>query len=160
VSSEADLARLPARLLAATPYLMLEVLKLSRRRGVARAPGPEWRLPAYAVMAALDEFGPASQSEISRRLRYDPSDLVGVIDTLETAGWVVRDRDERDRRRHLLRFTDEGRRRMEERVDLGEEMLDTFLEPLEPAEREELHGLLLRLLEHHERFVAEMEAGA
>lgn len=145
-----DELRLPSRLLRFPAYLMLELLKELRQQGIARAPETKWRLPGFAVMAALDEFGPASQSEVSRRLRFDPSDLVGIIDALEAEGWVVRARDERDRRRHQLQLTDAGYRALEDRVAAAERMLDAQLAPLDAQERATFQSLLLRLLAHHD----------
>jgi DNA-binding MarR family transcriptional regulator len=141
---------LPTRLLRFPAYVMLELLKELRQQGIARAPEPKWRLPGFAVMAALEEFGPASQSEVSRRLRFDPSDLVGIIDALEDAGWVVRGRDERDRRRHQLQLTDAGRKALAERFTLAEEIVDASLAPLDAEEREVFQSMLLRLLAHHD----------
>ncbi len=45
---------------------------------------------------------------MARRLRWDPSDLVAVVDTLERDGLAVRRRDPADRRRYALEITTEG----------------------------------------------------
>jgi DNA-binding MarR family transcriptional regulator len=127
---------------------MLEIIKEMRAQGVARAPEAKWRLPGFAVMAALEEFGPASQSEVSRRLRFDPSDLVAIIDALEDAGWVIRGRDERDRRRHELRLTDAGREALEERFALADRYLGETFGALDEDERELLISMLQRVLAH------------
>jgi DNA-binding MarR family transcriptional regulator len=142
---------LPPRLLRVPAYLMLEILKELRQQGVARAPESRWRLPGFAVMAALDEFGPASQSEVSRRLRFDPSDLVAIIDALEEAGWVIRGRDERDRRRHQLRLTDAGRAALEERFALADRYMHEHFGVLDDAEREQFVSMLQRILAHLDR---------
>jgi DNA-binding MarR family transcriptional regulator len=139
---------LPSRLLRVPAYLMLEIIKEMRAQGVARAPEAKWRLPGFAVMAALEEFGPASQSEVSRRLRFDPSDLVAIIDALEDAGWVIRGRDERDRRRHELRLTDAGREALEERFALADRYLGETFGALDEDERELLISMLQRVLAH------------
>jgi DNA-binding MarR family transcriptional regulator len=141
---------LPSRLLSVPAYVMLELLKALRQQGIDRAPEPKWRLPGFAVMAALEEFGPASQSEVSRRVRFDPSDLVGIIDALEEAGWVVRGRDEHDRRRHLLQLTEAGRVALAERFALVAESIDHTLAPLDAQERAQFQSMLLRLLAHHD----------
>jgi DNA-binding MarR family transcriptional regulator len=141
---------LPSRLLRFPAYLMLELVKELRQQGIARSPETRWRLPGFAVMAALDEFGPASQSEVSRRLRFDPSDLVAIIDALEAEDWVVRGRDDRDRRRHQLRLTEAGRVALEARSALAEEMHDVTLAPLSPEERAMFQELLLRVLAYHD----------
>ncbi|GAB2495697.1 hypothetical protein GCM10027187_73120 [Streptosporangium sandarakinum] len=57
------------------------------------------RLKAYgiglwdlAVLAALRDFGPASQGDLGIRLGIDPSDLVAVMDTLAPRGLIERSR--------------------------------------------------------------------
>jgi DNA-binding MarR family transcriptional regulator len=144
----ADELPLPSRLLRVPAYLMLEIIKELRAQGIARAPEPKWRLPGFAVMAALEEFGPASQSEVSRRLRFDPSDLVAIIDALEEEGWVIRGRDERDRRRHALRLTDAGRAALEDRFALAETMMREHFGALDERECELFVSMLQRILAH------------
>ena len=58
-------------------------------------------------MVAASE-APLSQRELSDKLGMDPSDIVGLVDVLEDAGFVVRNRDETDRRRYALRLTAAG----------------------------------------------------
>jgi hypothetical protein len=43
------------------------------------------RRAVYAVLASLDESGPASQAELARRLGIDRGDLVSVIEASITA---------------------------------------------------------------------------
>jgi DNA-binding MarR family transcriptional regulator len=143
-----DELRLPSRLLRVPAYLMLEIIKELRQQGIARAPEAKYRLPGFAVMAALEEFGPASQSEVSRRLRFDPSDLVAIIDALEAEGWVVRGRDERDRRRHQLQLTDAGRAALADRFALADRYMVESFGALDEEEREQFVSMLQRILAH------------
>jgi len=66
------------------------------------------RPPCMGVIHVLAEHGPVSQREISDRLDVDASDVVGVLDLLESAGLVERKRDPDDRRRHAVVLTAEG----------------------------------------------------
>jgi DNA-binding MarR family transcriptional regulator len=102
------------------------------------------RFPHLAVLAALDEFGAASQRDISRRLRIDPSDLVAFVDWLEGVGFVHRTRDERDRRRYRVDLTPAGRRALDVRTHIIERMNEEIFRGLDDHERERLHELLLR----------------
>jgi DNA-binding MarR family transcriptional regulator len=47
--------------------------------------------------------GPLSPSELARRAGLHPATMTGVLDRLERAGWIVRDRDPADRRGVLIR---------------------------------------------------------
>jgi DNA-binding MarR family transcriptional regulator len=140
-----SLLRLPT---AAMFLLMREAFRLSQRRmEEAEAPAEQMRFPHFAVLACLDEFGSASQRDISERLRLDPSDLVGFVDWLESAGFVERKRDERDRRRYAVDLTPAGRRALRARARAAERMNAELFGALTEAEREELLALLLRSLE-------------
>jgi DNA-binding MarR family transcriptional regulator len=136
------LLRLPT---AAMFLLAREALRLSQERfASAVRPAEQMRFPHLAVLAALEEFGPASQREISRRLRIDPSDLVAFVDWLEEVGFVERTRDEADRRRYRVDLTPAGRRALDVRARLGERMNDELLSALDESERSDLLDLLLR----------------
>lgn len=57
-------------------------------------------------LACLDivaRFGPLSPSTLARRAGMHPATLTGVLDRLQRAGWVVRDRDDADRRAVVVR---------------------------------------------------------
>jgi DNA-binding MarR family transcriptional regulator len=47
--------------------------------------------------------GPLTPSVLARRAGLHPATLTGVLDRLERGGWVVRERDPRDRRAVLIR---------------------------------------------------------
>lgn len=99
----------------------------------------------YAVLAALAEFGPAAQADIGRRLGVDRSDMVAVLNDLERAGYVNRVPDPSDRRRNRVSLTAGGQSALG-RFDLLVARADAaLLEPLSPAERKQLVGLLERI---------------
>jgi MarR family transcriptional regulator, lower aerobic nicotinate degradation pathway regulator len=135
---------LPRRLLALSNFVALELLRAGRRRAERHPEGP--RLPRLAVLACLVEYGPQSQREVSRRLRFDPSDIVDVVDRLEAAGHAVRQRDPADRRRYALAATPAGKRWLDERLAEAETINARFLPGLDDRERRQLHALLLRAL--------------
>jgi DNA-binding MarR family transcriptional regulator len=103
----------------------------------------------YALLAALEEFGPDSQIALGRRIGVDRSDMVALVNALDTAGAVRRDADPDDRRRNIITITPAGRRRLavlERRVDAVE---DDLLAPLTPRQRADLVDLLTRVVDHH-----------
>jgi DNA-binding MarR family transcriptional regulator len=140
----ASLLRYPS---AALFLLMREAFRLGQQRTEeATTPAEQMRFPHFAVLACLEEFGSASQRAISERLRLDPSDLVGFVDWLETAGFVERKRDARDRRRYAVDLTPAGRRALRVRARAAERMNAELFGALTAEERERLRGLLLRAL--------------
>src|ERR671936_2396627 len=46
----------------------------------------------------LDAYGPLSPSALARRAGLHPATITGILDRLERAGWIGRDRDPADRR--------------------------------------------------------------
>jgi DNA-binding MarR family transcriptional regulator len=136
------LRTLPSRLLG------LAGLRSERRiaDGLATVGAHKWH---YAVLAALQEFGPASQAELSDRSGIHRSDMVAAINELAGAGYVARTPDPSDRRRNVVTITPRGHRRLA-RVDaLLADLQDDVLAPLTAAERAELTRMLALLVAHH-----------
>jgi DNA-binding MarR family transcriptional regulator len=103
----------------------------------------------YRILAALHEFGPASQAELGRRGTMDRSDVVAAINELAGQGFVERAPDPDDRRRNIVTLTNAGQRQLR-RLDVAlDKAQDDLLGPLAAAERQTLTDLLLRLLAHH-----------
>jgi DNA-binding MarR family transcriptional regulator len=139
---------LPPVLLEFPSFLLLQVIREARRIGTALA-GGALRAPHITVLAGLAEFGPASQKEISARLRIDASDLVSLIDDLERGNLASRRRDVRDRRRYVVTITEPGRVALHDRLVMLQELNDTLLAPLGESDRARLREMLLRLHLHH-----------
>jgi DNA-binding MarR family transcriptional regulator len=141
-------------------YLMFELIRTARRMAMEMFPEEHLRLSHTAVLACLADRGPMSQREVSELLRFDPGDLVAVIDLLEELQYVVRERDTRDRRRYSLQLTDAGRLALHERRNRGVRLNDALLAPLTPFERDQLQSQLRRVLAHHDPRFAEAAAEA
>jgi DNA-binding MarR family transcriptional regulator len=103
----------------------------------------------YRLLAALAEFGPASQAALSRRTRMDRSDVVAALNDLAARGLVERSRDPSDRRRNIITITPAGTEQLRLLDGVVAGVQDKLLAPLAPAEREQLTRLLTRILEHH-----------
>ena len=136
---------------AATGGQAMLIFRLARVTGyrLARAlAGLEMRTTEFAVLHHLHQAGPLSQQELGGALRIDPSNLVGLLDDLEADGLIVRPRDPRDRRRHLVGLTPVGHRRLTQAKRAVERAERDLLSPLSAAEQGELHGYLERLAGH------------
>ncbi|MDN3240702.1 MarR family winged helix-turn-helix transcriptional regulator [Glycomyces tritici] len=96
----------------------------------------------FLVLAALAEFGPASQSQLADRTRVYRSDLVAVLNELEETGLIRRAPDPADKRRNVITLTDAGGGRLAELDEVLEGVNERIMAPLSQAERRELFRLL------------------
>ena len=141
-ATPARLRHLPSRLLT---QVAMHADRLANQ-GLARADARKWH---YAVLAALQEFGPASQAALSRRTGIYRSDLVAVINELAGRGLIERAPDPADRRRNVITMTPQGRRYLRQLDQLVATIQDDLLAPLSQPERDQLVRLLARLLDYH-----------
>jgi MarR family transcriptional regulator, lower aerobic nicotinate degradation pathway regulator len=103
----------------------------------------------YRLLAALQEFGPASQAALGRRTRMDRSDVVAALNDLAGRGLVERSPDPADRRRNIITITPAGTKQLQLLDGVLAGVQDMLLAPLSPAERAQLTRLLARVLDHH-----------
>ena len=105
----------------------------------------------YRLLAALTEFGPASQAQLGRRTGMDRSDVVAALNDLAARGLVQRSPDLADRRRNVVSITPAGAAHLDRLEELLAGVQAELLAPLSPAERTELARLLTQVVTHHSR---------
>ncbi|MFF5476357.1 MarR family winged helix-turn-helix transcriptional regulator [Streptomyces sp. NPDC012935] len=105
------------------------------------------RLRHYAVLRFLATTPGALQRELSTSLGYDPSAIVGLVDDLEKQGFAERRPSPDDRRSRIIVLTEGGRAFLRDTDEAGQRVTNELLQPLDPAEREQLHALLQRVSE-------------
>ncbi|WP_274563547.1 MarR family winged helix-turn-helix transcriptional regulator [Streptomyces spiramyceticus] len=141
--------KMPDRLRRRASRLLSQLTMRSDRlitEGLARADARKWH---YAVLASLQEYGPGSQAELSRRSGIYRSDMVGVLNELVERDLVERAPDPGDRRRNIITISTQGRRHLRLLDKVLDDLHDELLAPLCPAERDQFVQLLTRLLDHH-----------
>ncbi|MFF6787301.1 MarR family transcriptional regulator [Streptomyces sp. NPDC012510] len=141
----------PDRLSRRASRLLSQLTTRSDRlitEGLARADARKWH---YAVLASLQEHGPASQAELSRRSGIHRSDMVGVLNELAERDLVERAPDPDDRRRNIITISTRGRRHLRRLDKVLDDLHDELLAPLSRAERDQFVQSLTRLLDHHTR---------
>jgi DNA-binding MarR family transcriptional regulator len=116
-----------------------------RADALLRAALPPDRTPRDLGVLAVLADGPLSQARLGTLLHVNRTVMISVIDDIEAAGLVRRERDPADRRRYALRITEEGRAAvplLREAAVLAERELTASLTG---GQRRRL-GVLLRLL--------------
>ncbi|KUN22910.1 MarR family transcriptional regulator [Streptomyces antibioticus] len=103
------------------------------------------RLRHYAVLRYLAGSAGALQRELSTRLGYDPSAIVGLVDDLEKLDLTERRPSPDDRRSKIVVLTEKGRIFLRDTDEAGRRVTNDLLEPLDAGERDALHALLLRI---------------
>ncbi len=103
----------------------------------------------YAVLAALDEFGPTSQAELGRRCHIDRSDIVATVNDLVEGRYVERRQDSADRRQNLITLTNTGQQRLEHIASVLDTTQAHLLGDIPKPEREAFVTTLRRILDHH-----------
>jgi DNA-binding MarR family transcriptional regulator len=101
----------------------------------------------YRLLAALDEFGPASQAALGRRTSIDRSDVVAVLNELAGRGLIERSPDPDDRRRNVITITPSGTEQLATLDEVLAGVQERLLAPLSAVEREQLVALLARLVD-------------
>jgi DNA-binding MarR family transcriptional regulator len=138
---QAHVSGLPEELVASSTFLL-------KRLGFA---AKERAFKAYEeTLLVLAEGSRETQGSIADALGYDRGQLVGLLDELEERGLIERRRDPKDRRRHVVRLTADGKRTLRQLRVLAQQLDDEFLAPLNDKERANLHALLFRLAEKQE----------
>ncbi|WP_245659350.1 MarR family winged helix-turn-helix transcriptional regulator [Streptomyces ochraceiscleroticus] len=103
------------------------------------------RLRHYALLRYLATVEGAPQRDLSERLGYDPSAIVGLVDDLERLHLVERRPAPADRRRRIVVLAEAGRTYLRDTDEASHRVTDELTGPLSEEERETLHALLLRV---------------
>ncbi|WP_433664566.1 MarR family winged helix-turn-helix transcriptional regulator [Nocardia sp. CA-128927] len=138
----------PKRLVAPDPreityHVMRQILQ--EHTAVWNSRIPDLTKPQLVVMTALARNPGIDQVTTSRLALVDTATLGGVVLRLEKRGLIARDPDPEDRRRYLLRLTDEGKATLRSAGKKALKLDAELLARLEPDEQQQLFDLLTKL---------------
>jgi DNA-binding MarR family transcriptional regulator len=129
------------------PSWLLGQLNVEARRAISAVfAAHDLHRSQYALLAALEQFGPQSQAALSQRSGLDRSDVVRWVDELAGRRLVARAPDPADRRRNVVSINAAGRRlldRLDLEIGAAQERL---LAALSRSERRQLVQLLAKAL--------------
>jgi DNA-binding MarR family transcriptional regulator len=101
----------------------------------------------YRLLAALEQWGPASQADLGRDTGIDRSDVTAALTELEKRDLVERRVDPDHKRRNIVTITPQGLDALEELDGVIEEIQSELLAPLTKAQRRQFIALLSRVLD-------------
>lgn len=101
----------------------------------------------YRLLAALEEWGPASQADLGRTTGIDRSDVTAALAELESRNLVERSVDPEHKRRNIVTLTDEGTEQLLALDTVIDGIQDDLLAPLTLAQRRQFVSLMSRLLD-------------
>jgi DNA-binding MarR family transcriptional regulator len=120
------------------------------RLRVEEALAPLGLRPRHLVaLTVLRDHPGSTQQSLSGVLQIDRTNLVGLLNELESAGLIERRRSSEDRRRHTVHLTDVGSARLAEAETAVAVAEDEILVSLDDSQRESLHLLLHEASEGH-----------
>lgn len=101
--------------------------------------------PEAGVMRILARQVGMNQRELAEKLGVAQSRVVVLVDSLESAGLIIRERSTIDRRSQVLQVTDSGRELLTKLRAAAEMQEAELAEGLSAADRDQLYELLLKL---------------
>ena len=99
----------------------------------------------HYLLGLLHDHGATGQRELGEAMGVDPSVLVTLLNPLEAGGFVSRERDPADRRRHVVTLTAAGRRHFESATRAQREAEDAMFAALDDDQRQQLEAVLFAL---------------
>ncbi|NYI89952.1 DNA-binding MarR family transcriptional regulator [Amycolatopsis endophytica] len=105
---------------------------------------PTLTKPQYAVLLVIAEGDDVDQATAGQRAAIDKATLANLMLRLESRGLITRSIGS-DRRRRILRLTEEGRAVLRQAQEVAARVNGVVLGRLTVEEREALRGLLLKL---------------
>jgi MarR family transcriptional regulator, lower aerobic nicotinate degradation pathway regulator len=101
----------------------------------------------YRLLAALDEWGPASQADLGRSTGIDRSDVTAALAELESRNLIERTVDPEHKRRNVVTLIPAGVDQLHDLDTVVDAVQDELLAPLTTTQRRQFITLMSRLLD-------------
>src|ERR1700691_1124260 len=101
----------------------------------------------YRLLAALEEWGPASQADLGRSTGIDRSDVTAALAELESRNLIERTVDPEHKRRNIVTLTPEGGEQLRALDTVIDAIQDEVLAPLTATQRRQFITLMSRLVD-------------
>jgi len=101
----------------------------------------------YRLLAAIEEWGPASQADLGRSTGIDRSDVTAALAELESRNLIERTVDPENKRRNIVTLTPEGVDQLRDLDTIVDTVQDELLAPLTAPQRRQFTTLISRLVD-------------
>jgi DNA-binding MarR family transcriptional regulator len=101
----------------------------------------------YRLLAAIEEWGPASQADLGRSTGIDRSDVTAALAELESRNLIERTVDPENKRRNIVTLTPEGVDQLRDLDTVVDTVQDELLAPLTAPQRRQFTTLISRLVD-------------
>jgi DNA-binding MarR family transcriptional regulator len=129
-----------------SPGLLLALLGQDAMRRLRAAHDAHNLKPRqFQLLGLLHDHGAMGQRELGQAMATDASILVTLLNPLEADGYLSRERDPADRRRHVVTLTPAGKRQLERAAQAQREAEDELFAGLNAEQRDQLRLLLIAL---------------
>lgn len=103
--------------------------------------------PQLWTIKAIDESSPVRVLDLARRIYLHPATVVGILDRLETRGYLLRKRSEEDRRVVWVELTEKGKDLLSSAPEVAQGLLASGLETLGEGKLRDINHGLIQLVE-------------
>ena len=100
-----------------------------------KAAGYDLTSVQFAALSAIAQTPAIDQASLAAQIAYDRATIGGVVDRLETKGFVTRSPRKTDRRAREVSLTQDGARLLAEVTPIVEALQADILKPLSEVER-------------------------
>lgn len=129
-----------------SPGLLLALLgQDALRRLRAALDAHDLKPSQFQLLALLHDHGAMGQRELGQAMATDPSIVVTLLNPLEADGYLSRERDGADRRRHVVTLTPAGERRLDSAAQAQRKAEDELFAGMTGEQRDLLRDLLITL---------------
>ena len=135
----------PARRPARIGFLLTQLGSLAAENFAAKTRELGITPPEAGVMRILGRQVGMNQRELAEKLGVVQSRVVALVDSLESAGLIIRERSAIDRRNQVLQVTASGRDLLAKLRTVAEAQEAELADGLSANDRDELYELLLKL---------------
>lgn len=125
--------------------MIADAARLIRRDFDGRARDVGVTRPQWRVLSMVRRHEGINQGGLAELLEVEPISVCRMIDRLQEAGLLERRADPADRRSWRLHLTDRAEALIDQLKPLGDEMIETALDGVSPADRETLRQVLDRI---------------